>query len=470
MLSYRLTALARARYAKSRKVNHRGPSEQRVRAYECTSVSTVHTRSMLPSRLGRIRTTLAMRGTTKAMLYARHRYISSGKKFYDRVYVQVQGGRGGFGCVSVDETGRPDGGNGGRGGSVIVRATSNLRHLTLPKRHYKGNVGGNGSRNAQHGKNAEDIVITVPTGTIVKRSERVDALGEDEREEGESTNDFVIVDLDEDSDEFVLCRGGLGGRGNRGNHGNRRRKKVAVPPPEADPDENVAADPDENENDGEIEHHTPGTEGEHMYLEFELKTIADVGLVGFPNAGKSTMLRALSRATPKVANYPFTTLEPTVGMIQYADGKQVSVADIPGIVDGAHANRGLGHDFLRHIERTEIILYLLDFSGDSDPTHDYLTLREELRLYSPDLLNRRALVVLNKVDSVVSGDYAELPTNLALERVVRRVDQFRKEVNTIDPDGEITPVIAASALLGTRIGDVAMALRSFVFAPSNTGE
>ena len=220
---------------------------------------------------------------------------------------------------------------------------------------------------------------------------------------------------------------------------------------------------EEEDEDHEVEiHHTRGEQGDHVYLQLELKLIADVGLVGFPNAGKSTLLRSLSRAKPKVANYPFTTLRPNLGTIQYKDGTQICLADIPGIIDGAHENRGLGHDFLRHIERTNMIVYVLDGSGEygrRDPCEDFQILQDELRLYSSDMILRPALVAINKMDLMLESKQSGMVN--ALGDFNNQFEEMRERIQDISFDftGKRVPVIAMSGMTGLRVSDLALAIR-----------
>ena len=284
--------------------------------------------------------------------------------FVDRVTVALHAGDGGNGCCSFRrekfiDHGGPDGGDGGNGGSIFIRASKdessllNLYYQPIQRARH----GEHGRGKQQYGKAAADLYINVPCGTEVRDDESGDPLGE------------VL----EEGQVLLLARGGRGGRGNM---------HYATPSHQA---------PRE---------HTLGKPGEVRKVRLELKTVADVGLVGYPNAGKSTLLRAISPAKPKVAAYPFTTLNPVIGTVTYEDFSVVKVADIPGLIDGAHEGVGLGHDFLRHIERTKFLLFVIDMAGTDvrNPVDDYRNLRKELKLYREELADRPFRVVANKMD------------------------------------------------------------------------
>lgn len=327
--------------------------------------------------------------------------------FVDKATITVRGGKGGKGCCSFRREkfiprGGPDGGDGGNGGNVILRSShdqQSLVDLTF-NRHYAAPNGINGKGKTLHGRKGEDITLTVPVGTVI--SDKVS---------GE-----LIVDLAEAGQEFVIARGGRGGRGNT---------RFAT---------NFNRAPRESE---------PGEEGEDKTIFLELKTIADVGLVGYPNAGKSTLLRAVSAARPKVAPYPFTTLNPVVGIIEYPDFFRLTVADIPGLIEGAHANVGLGHAFLKHIERTHLLAFVLDMAGVDGrlPWEDFRHLQKELELYMKGLSKRPAIIVANKMDLEQSA------ANLAILREELSSELF-----------EIVPVAAERG----EIGDLKEKLREMV--------
>ncbi|HBM17519.1 MAG TPA: GTPase ObgE [Lentisphaeria bacterium] len=285
--------------------------------------------------------------------------------FVDKVRITIKAGDGGNGCSSFRREkfipyGGPNGGDGGNGGSVIVIAESNEQTLVdyVYQTNYQAEKGENGRGKDQYGKCGKNIILKVPPGTVVR----------DLNDEGK-----VICDLEELGKPFILAQGGIGGRGNIhfASSTNRAPRRC-----------------------------DPGTKGEQKKLELELKTIADVGLVGFPNAGKSTLLGAVSAAKPKVAPYPFTTLHPIVGTVDFDDFFRITVADIPGLIDGAHNNIGLGHSFLKHIERTKILLYVIDMSGQEgiDPIENYKSLKNELELYMKGLSMRPSLIAANKMD------------------------------------------------------------------------
>ncbi|GAB9466264.1 hypothetical protein Gpo141_00003642 [Globisporangium polare] len=307
----------------------------------------------------------------------------SKRRFVDRIRIKATGGYGGNGCASFFSESamrkRPNGGHGGAGGNVVIEADDRIQNLANATHHFKGGAGLNGMPNDSAGRRGKHCFVKVPCGTLVKRVKRF----ERELENGE----FEIVDkmetvcdLDQPGATFLAAIGGKPGLGNRilaGKTTNFGRLRKHMP---------------ENKGTG-----SPGTS---QYYELELKTIADVGLVGYPNAGKSTLLSTLSRATPEIAPYPFTTLHPYVGIVEFPDTYRLSVADIPGLIEGAHRNVGLGHDFLRHIERTKILMYVVDTAGTEgrDPISDFKHLQHELELYAPDITTRPSLIIANKMD------------------------------------------------------------------------
>lgn len=285
--------------------------------------------------------------------------------FIDTASIAVKAGDGGAGHVSFRREkfvpkGGPDGGNGGDGGSVIVEADQQLGTLLdfTYKRKYEAQNGDRGGKSNCTGRSGNDIVIRVPVGTIIRDRE----------------TEEVVADMTIHGERVIVARGGMGGRGN-----SEFVTSVNQAPRNAD----------------------PGTPGEECQLDLELKLLADVGLVGFPNAGKSTLISAISAARPKIADYPFTTLVPNLGMVRAGQYRSFTVADIPGLIEGAHQGKGLGIQFLRHIERTAVLVFLVDVQSE-DPEHDLTVLRQELGLYSPQLLNKPWLVCLSKAD--VLGD------------------------------------------------------------------
>src|SRR5438094_5715261 len=297
--------------------------------------------------------------------------------FVDRVKVFVQAGKGGRGCVSFRREkfvpkGGPDGGDGGRGGDVILRADQHVDNLT--NLFYEPIIG---AKNGAHGKGKKmtgragaNKIVRVPLGTMVYP---VNGNGTDKSHTTHKSHVHRLADLTRDCEEFVLCRGGAGGKGNVHFKSSRNRAP---------------------------REYTNGEEGEHGYFLLELRTIADVGLVGYPNAGKSTLLRKVSAARPKVAAYPFTTLHPIVGVIEFPGYRRATIADIPGLIEGAHRGLGLGHEFLRHITRCRILLFVIDVAGSEgrNPVEDLQNLRREIDLYDPTLSDRVWLVAANKMD------------------------------------------------------------------------
>ena len=295
--------------------------------------------------------------------------------FVDRIRVFAQAGDGGRGCVSFRREkfvprGGPDGGDGGRGGDVILRAdvhTDNLSNLFYePIIKAKSGVHGQGKK--KHGRAAQPKVVKVPVGTVVFQDET-----DRSHITHESYEPAPLADLTHDGEEFVLCKGGGGGKGNVHFKSSKNRAPVQ---------------------------YTEGEEGEQGHFLLELRTIADAALVGYPNAGKSTLLGKISAAHPKVAPYPFTTLHPVVGVVDFDGYRRASIADVPGLIEGAHRNVGLGHDFLRHITRCRILLFVLDIAGSEGrhPIEDLQNLRREIDLYDPRLSERPWYVVANKMD------------------------------------------------------------------------
>lgn len=291
--------------------------------------------------------------------------------FIDRVVLDLVAGKGGNGVVAWRREkyipkGGPTGGNGGNGGSVFLQADMQVFSLESfrHQRLAKAENGVQGGANQRQGKQGKTLVLKVPCGTVVKDA----STGE------------ILFDFTKDKEKWESCKGGRGGRGN----------STFKSPTNRAPNQC-----------------TPGKAGESKRVELELKLIADVGLVGFPNAGKSTLLSALAHVNVKIAPYPFTTLHPNIGFIERDDFTRVFIADIPGIIENAHQNRGLGLEFLRHIERTKLLLIVLDASGidGRSPLDDFRVLRKELEAYSPELLERPFFTVLNKIDTEESQEH-----------------------------------------------------------------
>jgi GTP-binding protein len=315
--------------------------------------------------------------------------------FVDRAKIFVKAGNGGNGCVAFRREkyvprGGPSGGNGGKGGDVIVESTEHLNTL-LPfryKRHFRAQRGSHGSGNNRQGKSGEDLIIQVPVGTQVIDEAR-----------GALLFDFV-----EPNQRFVAAKGGSGGRGN------------------------AAFVSSTNQAPQDCE---DGGPGEELTLLLELKVLADVGLVGYPNAGKSTLISVLSSAKPKIADYPFTTLSPNLGVVTFDNYDALVMADIPGLISGAHAGTGLGDQFLRHVERCRLLVHLVDVSalGPADPVQAIATVNEELELYDPLLLSKPQLTVASKIDSV------ETKRLVALKEFCSRRGQQLFPVSAITGEG-----------------------------------
>lgn len=299
------------------------------------------------------------------------------RHFVDYRQVRVVGGSGGDGCISLrsvagKEHAGPDGADGGHGAHVVFKAVMGLRSLEHLSSYIQGATGEPGRNRDCHGANADDTVVQVPLGTIFK-------VGGEE-----------VASLEHEGTMFVAARGGAGGKGNKF----------------------FTTDVDQAPLVAEF-----GGTGEFFVYEVELRTMADVGLIGFPNAGKSTLLRAISRARPKVASYPFTTLNPHVGMVHYADHHQMAVADIPGLIEGAHRNHGLGFAFLKHVERCNCLLYVID-TAQPRPWHQLEVLMNELEQYQEGLSLRPHAVVANKVDlPEAQANLAELQARVDLPLV-----------------------------------------------------
>jgi len=291
--------------------------------------------------------------------------------FIDYAVIEFQSGRGGDGAVAFRREkfvpkGGPSGGNGGKGGNIIFEANQNLNTLLdfKYKRKYKAENGRNGGTSLKDGKNGKDVIIKVPVGTVIK----------------DFDTKKILYDLNKPAQKTIIAEGGKGGKGN---------SKFATPT---------------NQTPRNAE---SGKPGESKKVILELKLIADVGLVGFPNAGKSTLISKISSASPKIADYPFTTLEPNLGIVKYKDFKSFTVADIPGIIEGAHKGKGLGHQFLRHIERTRIILFMIDITSENYQG-DYNVLYNELKEYSSKLVKKEILISFSKADLLYGKKLTEV--------------------------------------------------------------
>jgi len=338
--------------------------------------------------------------------------------FVDRIKVFAQAGSGGRGSVSFRREkfvpkGGPDGGDGGRGGDVILRADRHVDNLSdlFYEPIIKAKNGGHGMGKKMHGRSAPSKIVKVPVGTIVWPAEdrkrptpNAQRLAPNSDESAISNQQSAIeplIDLTRDGQEFVLRRGGAGGKGNVHFKSSRNRAP---------------------------REYTEGEEGEQGHFLFELRTIADAGLVGYPNAGKSTLLRKISAARPKVAAYPFTTLHPIIGVVEFSEYRRTAIADIPGLIEGAHRGLGLGHEFLRHITRCRIFLFVVDVAGSEgrNPVEDVQQLRKELDLYDPLLSQRSWFVIANKMD---------------LPNAQENLNALRKKFPKID----IVPISAAKA-------------------------
>jgi GTP-binding protein len=346
-------------------------------------------------------------------------------RFVDRVKIYVKAGDGGAGCVSFRREkyvprGGPDGGDGGDGGDVLLLADPQL--LTLYdfyyQVHFRAENGRSGQGKKMKGRDSEDLILRVPVGTVVMDAETGEVLG----------------DLTEPYQTLVVARGGKGGRGNA--HFARPTRQA---PRFAE----------------------PGKPGEERWLILELKLIAEVGLVGLPNAGKSTLLSRISAARPKIADYPFTTLEPNLGVVKLPEGETFVVADLPGLIEGAHKGVGLGHEFLRHIERTRVLLFVLSVDRE-DLYADYQVLKKELKLYNPGLLQKDYLIAINKVDLVghvpsSSNFVTPSPNHESQSHEVRGHLALEEKIAKF-PDEEKSKMYFISAVTGARLEQLLYAL------------
>lgn len=340
--------------------------------------------------------------------------------FFDKARIFVKGGDGGNGCVAMRREkyvpeGGPWGGDGGRGGDIVFQADEGLRTLVdfRYKRHYKAERGKHGEGKNRYGPSADDLVVRLPVGTVI----RDDDTGE------------LIADLVQNGQRVVVARGGRGGRGNA--HfatPNNKAPKLAE----------------------------KGEPGEERWLSLELKLLADVGLVGFPNAGKSTLISQVSAAKPKIADYPFTTITPNLGVVRVDDGRSFVVADIPGLIEGAHLGAGLGHEFLRHVERTRLLIHVLDTAGSEgrDPVEDFKVTNRELILYNPAIGSRPQVIVANKMDlpeaaknltrlkAAYGNDYDIFPISAAtgsgLDSLIYKVAALLEDLPGTTPPAEET--------------------------------
>jgi len=348
--------------------------------------------------------------------------------FFDEAKIHVKAGDGGDGCVSFRREkyvplGGPDGGDGGKGGDVYLLANPHLNTLIRFKRrvHFKAERGAHGRGKGQKGRQGDDVLVEVSPGTVVRDAE----------------TEELIADLMEAGQRALVAQGGRGGRGN------------------------AAFTTSTNQAPRIAERGAPGQE---RWLYLELKLIADVGVIGVPNAGKSTLLSVVSAARPKIAAYPFTTLEPNLGVVALGDYTSFVMADIPGLIEGAHAGAGLGHEFLRHIERTRIIIHLLD-GASADPLADYESINEELALFDSELARKPQLVVLNKMD---------LPQAQALwpsvEQAMNAQEQIAMSISAVTGEGVKEMLSSVAGMLESLPKEEPAATEVKVFRPVEEGK
>jgi GTP-binding protein len=306
-------------------------------------------------------------------------------KFIDEAKIYVRAGDGGRGCVSFRREkfvprGGPDGGDGGRGGDVVIRASSSRRTLLDFKfrQHHVARHGGHGEGSKRTGRDSDNVEIVVPVGTIAR----------------DAKTGKLLSDLTTDGAVFVVAKGGMGGRGNaRFATATRQTPRFAQ----------------------------PGIPGEERWITLELKLLADVGIIGLPNVGKSTFISRVSAARPKIADYPFTTLVPHLGVVQYGDNESFVIADIPGLIEGAHDGLGMGIQFLRHIERTAVLLHIIDISSEPHrgAWHDYEIVNRELELFDPAMLKKRQVVAIGKLDLPATREGLQMHIDTFIKKGIR---------------------------------------------------
>jgi len=330
--------------------------------------------------------------------------------FVDNVKLKIKSGKGGQGCVSFRREkfvvkGGPDGGDGGKGGDVVVICDNNTDTLShfKGKRLLKAKNGLPGEGRKKHGANGEDLVLKVPPGTIIK----------------DANSGEVLLDMKKAGEKRVLLEGGRGGLGNWHFRGPRNQTPRYA---------------------------QPGEEGKELEIILELKLIADVGLVGFPNAGKSTLISTLSNAKPQIANYEFTTITPKLGVVKVDEYRSFVMADIPGIIEGAHEGKGLGLEFLKHIERTKTILYVIDMASYRDPIYQLKTLQKELKEYSPKLAGRNYAIALNKIDVIEKEKIEEFFQKLALTPTEAKFGASKEYPCYFDERSFILPISGVSGI------------------------
>ena len=308
--------------------------------------------------------------------------------FIDYTIIELNSGKGGSGCISFRREkyipkGGPDGGNGGNGGNIYAISDKNIHtlHDVRYNRIYNAQNGDQGSSNSKTGRDGDDIIIKVPIGTIIKNTKTKE----------------VVADFSQEGQKEIICRGGKGGRGNINYKTSTRQTPRFA---------------------------QKGTAGESGIFELELKVLADVGLVGFPNAGKSTLLSVLSKARPKIADYPFTTLEPHLGIVKYEEFKSFAMADIPGLIEGASDGKGLGHKFLKHIERNRLLLFLIE-NSDLNPQQTFNALKKELKSFNPSLLLKPIILIRTKSDITIDID----------ESLWKSIPEYSLEISSITNSG-----------------------------------
>ena len=308
--------------------------------------------------------------------------------FIDYTIIELNSGKGGSGCISFRREkyipkGGPDGGNGGNGGNIYALSDKNIHTLQDVRynRIYNAQNGDQGSSNSKTGRDGDDIIIKVPIGTVIKNTKIKE----------------VVADFTKEGQKEIICRGGKGGRGNINYKTSTRQTPRFA---------------------------QKGTAGESGIFELELKVLADVGLVGFPNAGKSTLLSVLSKARPKIADYPFTTLEPHLGIVKYEEFKSFTMADIPGLIEGASDGKGLGHKFLKHIERNRLLLFLIE-NSDLNPQQTFNALKKELKSFNPSLLLKPIILIRTKSDIAIDID----------ESLWKSIPEYSLEISSITNKG-----------------------------------